>query len=267
MPLDHPVTSIVSIPMATRFFHLPSAAAFIMASMIFSGISGCTWIERKLLFYPTHLAHTNGLTPWKKAGETIGYCRRIETPKNVWLMLHGNGGQASDRVYALPSFSNEDSVFILEYPGYGRRSGVPSRASFDRAAEEAYRCLRADYPNHPVCVAAESIGSGPAAFLTSLNVKPDKVVLIVPFDRLSLVAADHFPAFLIKLFLSTDWDNAAMLSDFNGPVDVFGAKEDTIIPVAHAKTLAAAIPEAKLMLIDGGHNDWSIGNRVKIKNP
>ncbi len=202
-----------------------------------------------------------------KEGKTIGYCREVDSPKNIWLMLHGNGGQASDRLYAIPSFSDDDAVFILEYPGYGQRQGLPSRNSFDHAAEEAYRLLRAAYPNHPVCVAAESIGSGPAATLTKLTPKPDKLVLIVPFDRLSSVAEDHFPAFLVRLILKTDWDNAAMLSTFNGPVDIFGAQDDTIIPVPHAKALAAEVPNASLTIIQGGHNDWSIGNQVKIRNP
>ncbi len=240
---------------------------FIMTSITFSTICGCSWIERKLLFYPTHFSHSNSLTPWGNEGKTIGYCRNVDAPENVWLMLHGNGGQASDRLYAIPSFSDNDAVFILEYPGYGRRQGLPSRDSFDRAAEEAYRCLRAAYPNLPVCVAAESIGSGPAATLTRLTPNPDKLVLIVPFDRLSSVAEDHFPAFLVRLILKTDWDNAALLSTFNGPVDIFGAQSDTIIPVKHAKALAAAIPNADLTIIQDGHNDWPMGNQVKIRYP
>ena len=230
-------------------------------------ISGCSWIERKLLFYPTHFSHSNNLKPWTKAGQTIGYCRRVDFPKNVWLMLHGNGGQASDRLYAVPSFPNDDAVFILEYPGYGQRQGRPSRSSIDRAAEEAYIILRATYPSLPVCVVAESIGAGPAATLTCLTPKPDKLVLIVPFDRLSSVAEDHFPSFLVRMILKTDWDNAAMLSTFDGPVDIFGAQDDKIIPLAHAKALAAAVPNANLIIIQGGHNDWPIGDQVKIRNP
>jgi len=45
------------------------------------------------------------------------------------------------------------------------------------------------------------------------------------------------------------------------------AEADTIIPVRHAEALAAALPTAKLIIIDGGHNDWSFGCRVKIRNP
>ncbi len=239
----------------------------LLMSVALLGTIGCSSIERRLLFFPTHRAHDNSLAPWILNGEVIGYSRKVESPKNVWLMLHGNGGQASDRLYAVPCFSSEDSVFILEYPGYGNRKGVPSMASFNRAAKEAYESLRVAYPHIPVCVAGESIGSGPASSLASLSRPPDKFVLIVPFDKLSLVAQDRFPFFLVHLLLTDDWDNVKALSNYKGPVEIIGAESDTIIPVKHAKALAAAIPGSKLVIIGGGHNDWSREGRVKISNP
>ncbi len=116
-------------------------------------------------------------------GKLMGFAREVQAPENVWLMLHGNAGQAADRVYALGAFSPRDSVFIMEYPGYGQRAGKPSRSSLDAAAREAYEALRARFKETPVCVVAESIGSGPAATLGALKQPPDKLVFIVPFDR------------------------------------------------------------------------------------
>jgi len=243
------------------------ATSMLLAALILFGTVGCSSIERALLFHPTHRPDNNSLTPWTKNGETIGYSRKIESPKNIWLMLHGNAGQASDRLYAVPSFSDEDSVFILEYPGYGSREGVPSKEAFYRAAKEAYLLLRETYPHTPVCVAGESIGTGPASSLSSLSQPPDKLVLIVPFDKLSLVAKDQFPSFLVDLILKDDWDNVEALSNHKGPVHIFGAEADTIIPVGRAKALAAVIPRAKMEIIGGGHNDWSYQGRVTIRNP
>jgi len=229
--------------------------------------ASCASLERKLLFFPTHRAAYGALTPWTKDGQVIGFARLVESPKNVWLMVHGNGGQAEDRVYALPKFSSTDAVYILEYPGYGERKGVPSTKAFNRAAEEAYLLLRAMHPTVPVCLAGESIGSGPASFLAGLDRPPNKVVLVVPFDQLSLVAKDHFPSLLVGLMLSDNWDNVAALAKYKGPVEIYGAKDDEIIPVSHAKALAAAVPSAKFTLIEGGHNDWSQQPQVKFRNP
>ena len=91
-------------------------------------------------------------------------------------------------------------------------------------------------------------------------------MLIVPFDRLSLVAEDYFPSFLVSLLLKDNWDNVEALSNYQGPVEIFGAEADTVIPVRHAKALAAAIPGSKLTIIGGGHNDWSYEGRVSIRN-
>lgn len=229
------------------------------------GTVACSSIERTLLFHPTHRPHHNSLTPWVRSGEVIGYSREVQSPKNVWLMLHGNAGQASDRLYAVPSFSPDDSVYILEYPGYGNRQGTPSKEAFDQAAKEAYQFLRETHPHLSVCVASESIGSGPASSLSNLGQPPDKFVFIVPFDKLSLVAEDHFPSFLVSLLLADNWDNVEALSNYKGPIEIIGAESDTVIPVRHAKALAAAVPGSKLRIINGGHNDWSDGGKVKIR--
>lgn len=235
--------------------------------MILLFVAVASSLERWLLFFPSHESNDNGLVRWTHNGEVIGYSRQVGSPKNIWLMLHGNGGQASDRSYVLPCFSEEDSVYVMEYPGYGLRRGKPSRETFNHAAAEAYELLRAANPGIPVCVVAESIGSGPAASLSSMKPPPDKLIFIVPFEKLSLAAREHFPSLLVKLFLRSNWDNISALSKCTVPVEVYGAMEDAVVPVKHAKALAQAVPSAKFILIEGGHNEWAQFDKVRIRNP
>lgn len=239
------------------------ALVFSTALLVF----GCHVLPRRMLFHPTHEARANGLTPWVLEGRTLGFAREVEMPGNVWLMLHGNGGQASDRTYALPSFAATDSVYVLEYPGYGRRDGSPSRKSFDAAAREAYAALRARFPGTPVCVAAESIGSGPAAVLAGEKPAPDKIVFVVPFDTLASVGKGHMPGMPVAFLLTGYWNNIESMKGYRGPVDIFGAERDEIIPVKHAQALAAHVPQAKFQLIAGGHNEWSEQSEVQFRNP
>jgi len=244
-----------------------TAILIIGAAVIVLLVVSCSSLERSLLFYPSHHEPGEAMARWEIDSRLVGFARTVDSPKNIWLMLHGNGGQAEHRQYALPRFSPTDSVYILEYPGYGIREGRPSVKSFNQAAEEGYRFLRSKYPHLPVCVAAESIGSGPASFLASSERPPDKVVLVVPFDQLSKVAKDHYPGFLVGMLLSDDWNNVAALSKYQGPVEIYGAKFDTIIPVTHAQALAAALPQARFTLINCGHNDWSEQPEVNFRNP
>ena len=230
-------------------------------------LAGCASIQRSHLFYPTHHEGDNGLSVWEADARLLGYSREVEEPENVWLMLHGNAGQAADRAYAIPSFSERDSVFILEYPGYGRRSGQPSRASFDAAAIEAYALMRKAFPNTPLGVVGESIGSGPACVLASQSPPPDKIVLVVPFDKLTSLASHHAGSFPVALLLEARWDNSRSLSGYKGRVDIFGARGDAVIPIEHARKLAEAVPSARFYPIRGGHNDWSRSRQVEIRYP
>jgi pimeloyl-ACP methyl ester carboxylesterase len=230
-------------------------------------VLGTALFQRKLLYYPSHHREQGGLSPWHHDGRLMGFAREVPSPENVWLLLHGNAGQASDRAYALPSFSERDSVFILEYPGYGERPGSPSLATLNGAALEAYGLLRARFPKTPVCVAAESVGSGPASILAKAPRPPDKIVLVVPFDTLARVAAHHFPYLPVSLILRDRWDNTAALKGYQGPVEIFGARDDSIIPVSHARALAQSLPAARFHEIAGGHNDWADKGRVVIRNP
>src|SRR6185369_8440292 len=99
---------------------------------------------------------------------------------------------AADREYVLNCMSDQDSFYVLEYPGYGRREGSPSIESMNRAAAEAYQLLRKQHQNTPVCVLGESIGSGPACALAREKPGPDKIVLVVPFDSLASMASRRF---------------------------------------------------------------------------
>lgn len=221
--------------------------------------------QRAMLYFPTHGANSGRLTPWSDGGRTIGYCHEATNARTIWLMLHGNAGQAADRDYVLECLSREDSLYVLEYPGYGDREGSPCLESMNRAAAEAYRLLRSRHPGTPVCVLGESIGSGPACELAREAAAPDKIVLVVPFDSLASVAAGHFPFFPARLMLRDAWNNVEALARYPGPVQIFGATDDEIIPIGHAQALARQVPGAGFIAIAGGHNDWSADDKVKLQ--
>lgn len=106
---------------------------------IYIGIGAIVYVsQRRMMYFPTHGTPTSRLSPWFVGGAIFGYARENEAPARVWLMLHGNGGQAAHRDYILSCVPDADAVFVLEYPGYGVRPGAPSRHSIDDAALMAY---------------------------------------------------------------------------------------------------------------------------------
>jgi pimeloyl-ACP methyl ester carboxylesterase len=221
-------------------------------------------LEGTFLYFPTHTAARSALQEWRVGGKLIGYSSPVTAPRMVWLMFHGNAGQASDRGYIRESLPETDGVFIVEYPGYGQREGSPSMKSINAAAVEAFAALGTLYPGVAIGVIGESLGSGPASYLCSLANPPARLVLIVPFDNLVSVAKEHMPFLPVGILMRDKWDNVAALSKYLGPVEIYGALQDTIIPVHHARTLARSLPQAVYREMDCGHNDWSGRGFVKI---
>ena len=156
-------------------------------------VAGVALLQRRLLYFPTHDHPPSGLTPWYLDGRLIGYARRVPQPRGAWLFLHGNGGQASQRDYVLGRVAADESLYVLEYPGYGDRPGPTTRATIQAAAAEAWAHLRATHPGLPLGLAGESLGSGPACWLAGGEHPPARLALFVPFDRLADVAASHYP--------------------------------------------------------------------------
>jgi alpha-beta hydrolase superfamily lysophospholipase len=208
---------------------------------------GCQAISRQYLFFPTHQTGGN-LADWRHEDRRLGAARPAEKPEHVWLLLHGNAGQASFRDYVLPRFSPRDSVYVLEYPGYGDRPGKPSIPQIDEAAREAYRIIRELHPSTPVGVVGESLGTGPAAHLALAARPPDKIVLITPYDNLAGVGRDHVPYLPVRLILGSAWDNR-------------------VIRPERGRRLALGLPQARLVVFPGGHNDWSRFPSADIRFP
>lgn len=221
-------------------------------------------LEGKFLYFPSHAPNTSALTEWRIDGQLAGYARTVDKPRAVWLILHGNAGQASDRSYIIERLPADAAAYVLEYPGYGARPGKPSMDSINAAARAAYEHLRAANPALPVGVFGESLGSGPASFLCSLPSPPDRVVLMVPYDNLLAVGKKQIRFLPVGLLMRDKWDNVKTLSAYRGPVEIFGAVDDTVIPVVHARALAKSVPQARYVELPGGHNDWSSNELTRI---
>ncbi len=214
-------------------------------------------LEGSFLYFPSHSKLAADLSEWHEDGKLLGYSSMTASPKMVWLVCHGNGGQAAQRGYIRDILPNGDSFYVVEYPGYGSRSGSPSMQSINEVAAEAYAVVRRLHPNLPVGIVGESLGSGPASYLCSLTHPPDRVVLIVPFDNLLSVAQEHFWWLPVALLMRDKWDNSKSLSKYSGRIDIYGAMSDGVVPVHHARSLAASLPAAIYHELKCGHNDWS----------
>ncbi len=222
--------------------------------------------QRSLLYHPTHRTVESIMEPWVVEGEYLGCHRAVTNPSGVWLILHGNGGQAAHRGYLLEQLDPTTSVYVVEYPGYGDRVGSPTEDALNAAVREAFRHVRATHPGLAIGALGKSIGSGPASLLSQQPRPLAKIVLLVPFDQLYRMAAARFPWLPVKYLMRDQWDNITALQDYAGPVEIYAARADEIIPFERAKALVDALPQARLIEMPGGHNSWIFEGRFVLPN-
>ena len=222
--------------------------------------------QRRLIYFPTKIpadrvvqaAAEHGFVPWKNpAGQIIGWkFPAASSPVASVLIIHGNAGCAIDRGYLAGPIHDAApvDVYVLEYPGYGSRTGSPNKQSILAAADEAFGLLTNGLPKYLV---SESIGAGVACYLAkahSTNVAG--LVLFMPYHDLASVAQRKMPLLPAYLLLLDRFNPAECLRDYRGPVKIVLAGADEIIPVDSGRRLFEGYHGPKtLQIIPGAHHN------------
>jgi hypothetical protein len=227
---------------------------------------GCA-LQRRLIYFPTRLdprvaeqiAAKEGFQAWhNQAGETIGWKLPANgSPTGSVLVVHGNAGCALDRGYLAKPIhaAGFRDVYVLEYPGYGSRTGSPSMKSILSAAEEAFASLPT---NLPAYVVSESLGTGVAAHIAKVQGhRVSGLMLFAPYNNLVSVGQRQMPFLPVWLILRERFNPAEWLKDYRGPVGIVIAGADEVIPPDLGRKLHDGYTGPKrLQVIEGArHND------------
>ena len=211
------------------------------------------------------LARSSGFEPWtNEQGEVIGYrslpANDDPRPSLAILITHGNAGHALHRAAYLPILraakpAHAVAVYILEYPGYGARSGIPSQSSFLEAAKEAIGQIPKD---SSLVLLGESIGTGVAS--ATAGAYPERVtgvLLLTPFDTLANVASYHYPLLPVRWIMRDQYPAGEWLTNYHGPVAMILAGKDTIVPAKLGKALYDKYSGPKKLTVAerADHND------------
>lgn len=224
------------------------------------------FFQRHFIYFPStagaaeldSAAHHLGLEPWRLAdGTPAGWVAR--GPGHAWIVFHGNAGFALDRapfVNLLRAVDPGASAHLFEYPGYGARPGPPSEPRIAAAAIAAAKEL-AESHGGKVYLVGESIGASfAAAVAEQLGEHVPALLLITPFNRMSDVAAHHYPFMPVRWLLRERHDASSALASYSGRAAILVAALDSIVPRKFGEILHQNIPcEKRLWVIPGAdHN-------------
>lgn len=182
-------------------------------------------------------------------------------PDRTLLIFCGNGGNLTYRAPLLALMRQEvgAGLFIFDYQGYGRSSGLPSEPATraDARAALAYLRGRPDVDPRGIAYYGESLGSAVAVDL-AVDEPPRALVLNAPFTSIRDMARLHYPLLAPLLpFVRTRYDSAARIGEVRVPVIVIHGAGDRVVPAEQGRRLYEAANEPKRLLIvpGAGHND------------
>ena len=253
----------------------PLALGLLALVLVFLyGSAAWLWFRQEsLLFQPSQLAADYRLATEADVHEVAvdvpgarlsALHLRLPHPKGVVFFLHGNGGDLSSWFVntALYRRANFD-LFMIDYRGYGKSTGrIESEAQLRSDVRAAWDQIAPAYQGKRVVIYGRSLGSGLAAGL-SVDLageapgrpRPDLTVLVSPYRSMVALTHDHYPwvpSVLLRYPLRTD----EMVARISSPLLLIHGDSDTLIAPRHSAELAALVPGARLLLIEGAeHND------------
>lgn len=189
---------------------------------------------------------------------------RLISPQNARrfvLFLHGNGSQALSLDNWTRGLSKRLDAVVLtaEYRGFDGTDFTPNEASVvaDSVAAIDELCRRYSIKPTDVIVYGRSLGGGAAAAVAESR-GAGAIVLERTFDKLYKVGAGMYPLVPVSLLMQNRYDSVKRLQSFTGPVIQVHGRTDQLIPITHAKTLAASMNSDQFEWIEVpvlGHND------------
>lgn len=186
------------------------------------------------------------------------YCPH-EQPRAFVLFCHGNGGNITHRADVLRALHDRVGVSVLafDYRGYGKSEGKPDEPGVlsDARAARTWLARKAGVAEERIVLMGESLGGAVAADLAVDGARA--LILENTFSSLPDVAAFHYPWLPVRLLMRTQFNSAAKIRSYQGPLFQSHGDRDSIIPLELAKRLFDAANQPKrFLLVDGAdHND------------
>ena len=223
------------------------------------------FFQEKLLFFPDKLDANykfsfnqpfTEINIQSKEGNLNGLLFPSDSSKGLIFYLHGNAGSLKNWSKVANLYTQlHYSVFILDYPGYGKSEGnIYSKTELFNAIQAAYDEMKKRFSEDSIIVLGYSIGTGLAAHLAATN-HPKLLILQAPYYSLTDMMRHNYPiipTFLLKYNFQTN----EYLHDCKMPVVIFHGDKDEVIYYSSSLKLKAEFKKGDTLITlkDQGHN-------------
>ncbi len=261
-----------------RILRRRAAQVLALAALLYTGECTYMWATQKAhIFEPTRIMQT---TPdrmgvkyeelsipsgqGEEKGELDAWWIPADNPENAptLLYLHGNDRNISNNLeHTLRLHKLGFNVFLPDYRGYGMSSGgKPSESKVFEDAESAWQYLikwRGLDP-HKTFIYGHSLGGAIAIDLAVHHPEAAGLIAESTFTSMKAMGEINYGYLPVGLLLNQRFESLKKIPTLKIPLLIIHGTWDQRVPFEMGKTLYAAAPEPKkLLLIDGGEHSNS----------
>lgn len=160
-----------------------------------------------------------------------------DSAKGAVVYFHGNTGNIITFSKYVPIFlKHHYSVFMMDYPGFGKSTGPNTEHDLYNDALVTYQLARSYFPADSIILYGKSLGTAMASEVATT--KPCKMLILeCPLYNFDLLAKRYFRIYPVSFMLRYHFPVYRFIQHTFVPIVIFHGKKDRIIPYRQAKRL------------------------------
>lgn len=242
---------------------------------------GLIFLQEKLLFHPTALAADykyNFVDSFKEinipydsstnfsivqffpnTGETVYHplSAQSHNTKGAVLYFHGNKENINRYAKFAKNFTqNGYEVWMIDYPTFGKSTGILSEALLYEEALQLYKIANAKFHSDSIVLYGKSLGTAIAAKLASTQ-KCKQLILETPYYNIVSIANRYAWMYPVKQFSKYKLPTNEFFEKIKVPISIFQGTDDGVVPYINAIKLKMVMkPFDQFITIENGtHNN------------
>jgi pimeloyl-ACP methyl ester carboxylesterase len=177
--------------------------------------------------------------------------------KGIVLYFHGNKKNISWYAKYPPYFTRHGyEVWIMDYPGFGKSTGILSEANLYAWANYIYKFALTKFSADSIIIYGKSMGTGIAAQLASKQ-SCKRLILETPYYDYPSVIKHYLPFYPIDWLIHYKIPTYRYIQHVKCPITIFQGTKDRLVTYSNAKRLEPFLKSTdEFITIEGGsHND------------
>ncbi len=178
-------------------------------------------------------------------------------PKGIVLYFHGNRTNISWYKKFAPYFTKSGyEVWMIDYPGYGKSTGVFSEKLVNEWALLMYKLARTKFSANNIIIYGKSLGTGIASHLAAIR-NCRYLILETPYYSLPELFGFYVPVYPVNRIIQYQFPTFENLPKVTDPIILIHGTNDWTVPYRNSVRLSAFLkPGDKFITVNGGiHND------------